>query len=211
MLVQNGRCGGKGQVGEFDEAGLFRDAGSPDAPAMERRRSRGSRGHHFADRLGFHDAFMGEHLTDACENVTNSMIFLASSDPGNEADQAGDRHVKPVAHASGADCRAGGDVRSSGSEGRFILGVSPGVLTSDAEALGYLTGSQQDVCRGDRYDSRHLGGRPALQYRLSDNRYKVSTARTMALTRVGYMGKPYQKPRPEIVGHVVAPYSPGWC
>ena len=26
---------------------------------------------------------------------------------------------------------------------------------------------------------------------------------------VGYMGKPYQKPRPEIVGTVVAPHSPG--
>src|SRR5579859_2073923 len=31
-----------------------------------------------ADRLGFHDAFMGEHLTDACENITNSMLFLAT-------------------------------------------------------------------------------------------------------------------------------------
>src|SRR2546425_11872498 len=31
-----------------------------------------------ADRLGFHDAFVGEHLTDPEENVTNSFIFLAS-------------------------------------------------------------------------------------------------------------------------------------
>ena len=31
-----------------------------------------------ADQLGFHDAFMGEHLTDACENITNSMMFLAT-------------------------------------------------------------------------------------------------------------------------------------
>jgi hypothetical protein len=31
-----------------------------------------------ADQLGFHDAFMGEHLTDRCENVTNSMVFQAS-------------------------------------------------------------------------------------------------------------------------------------
>src|SRR6185369_6062823 len=34
-----------------------------------------------ADRLGFYDAFMGEHLTDACENVTNSMMFLSSLVP----------------------------------------------------------------------------------------------------------------------------------
>src|SRR5258708_12346869 len=31
-----------------------------------------------ADRLGFYDAFVGEHLTDNAENVTNSFIFLAS-------------------------------------------------------------------------------------------------------------------------------------
>ena len=31
-----------------------------------------------ADRLGFYDAFVGEHLTDQAENVTNSLLFLAT-------------------------------------------------------------------------------------------------------------------------------------
>src|SRR3982751_3211462 len=31
-----------------------------------------------ADKLGFYDAFVGEHLTEKSENVTNSFIFLAS-------------------------------------------------------------------------------------------------------------------------------------
>ena len=31
-----------------------------------------------ADRLGFHDAFIGEHLTDRHENITNSLVFLAT-------------------------------------------------------------------------------------------------------------------------------------
>ena len=45
---------------------------------------------------------------------------------------------------------------------------------------------------------------------LPDTRYKVSIARTAALAiGVGYMAKPYQQPRPEIVGTVVAPFSPG--
>ena len=34
-----------------------------------------------ADQLGFYDAFVGEHLTDAAENVTNSFIFLATLIP----------------------------------------------------------------------------------------------------------------------------------
>src|SRR5829696_24250 len=31
-----------------------------------------------ADKLGFYDVFVGEHLTEKSENVTNSFIFLAS-------------------------------------------------------------------------------------------------------------------------------------
>src|SRR3954466_12512322 len=31
-----------------------------------------------ADKLGFHDAFVGEHLADGCETITNSMMFLAT-------------------------------------------------------------------------------------------------------------------------------------
>src|SRR6266571_2262319 len=51
---------------------------------------------------------------------------------------------------------------------------------------------------------------PPYDIDLPDNRYKVSTARTMTLDLgVGIMAKPYQKPRPEIVGTVVAPFSPG--
>ena len=34
-----------------------------------------------ADKLGFASAFVGEHLTDRCENVTNSMTFLATLIP----------------------------------------------------------------------------------------------------------------------------------
>ena len=37
-----------------------------------------------ADKLGFYDAFMGEHLTDACENITNSMMFQASLIPATK-------------------------------------------------------------------------------------------------------------------------------
>src|ERR1051326_6362204 len=37
-----------------------------------------------ADQLGFYDAFMGEHLTDACETITNSMVFQASLIPATK-------------------------------------------------------------------------------------------------------------------------------
>ena len=31
-----------------------------------------------ADKLGFSEAYVGEHLTDAAENITNAMLFQAS-------------------------------------------------------------------------------------------------------------------------------------
>jgi alkanesulfonate monooxygenase SsuD/methylene tetrahydromethanopterin reductase-like flavin-dependent oxidoreductase (luciferase family) len=163
-----------------------------------------------ADKLGFYDAFMGEHLTDACENITNSMIFQASLIPETRQIRLATgtsnlSHMHPVLIAAQAA------MFDHLAQGRFILGVSPGALTSDAEALGLLDEDRNkmfadaiDVIlaiweRGPPYDIDFAG-----------NRYKVSTARTMTLELgVGHMGKPYQKPRPEIVGTVVAPYSPG--
>ena len=51
---------------------------------------------------------------------------------------------------------------------------------------------------------------PPYAIDLPDNRFKVSTEKTQFLELgLGYLAKPLQKPYPEIVGTVVAPFSPG--
>jgi alkanesulfonate monooxygenase SsuD/methylene tetrahydromethanopterin reductase-like flavin-dependent oxidoreductase (luciferase family) len=51
---------------------------------------------------------------------------------------------------------------------------------------------------------------PPYDIEFPGNRFKVSTKRTLTPELgIGYLGKPFQKPRPEIVGTVVAPFSPG--
>src|SRR5688572_11854835 len=90
-----------------------------------------------ADRLGFYDAFVGEHLTERSENITSSFIFLASLVYATERIKLGTgtsnlSHSHPVliaSHAAMLDHMA---------PGRFIFGVRPGALRSDAEALGLL-------------------------------------------------------------------------
>src|SRR5256885_15457877 len=87
-----------------------------------------------ADRLGYYDAFVGEHLTDPEDNVTNSFIFLASVLGETKTIKLGTgtsnlSHSHPVliaAHAAMFDHLA---------KGRFVFGISPGTLASDAEAL----------------------------------------------------------------------------
>jgi alkanesulfonate monooxygenase SsuD/methylene tetrahydromethanopterin reductase-like flavin-dependent oxidoreductase (luciferase family) len=163
-----------------------------------------------ADQLGFHDAFVGEHLTDACENITNSMMFLASLI----------HHTRTIKLASGTANLAqmhpvliavNAAMFDHLAEGRFILGVSPGALTSDAEAIGTLDQDRNKIFAEAIDVILAIWERnPPYDIDFPDNRFKVSFARSAALELgVGIMAKPYQKPRPEIVGTVVAPFSPG--
>ena len=163
-----------------------------------------------ADKLGFYDAFMGEHLTDACETITNSMMFHASLIPATTriklaTGTANLSHMHPVLIAVQAA------MFDHLAEGRFILGVSPGALTTDAEALGILDEDRNKMFAEAIDVILAIWERsPPYDIDFPGNRYKVTTARTMTLDLgIGYMAKPYQKPRPEIVGTVVAPFSPG--
>lgn len=162
------------------------------------------------DKLGFYDAFVGEHLTDDCETVTNSMLFLASliSDTKTIKLASGTANlsqIHPVVVAANAA------MFDHLSKGRFIFGISAGALTSDAEALGILDQDRNKIFAEAIDVILAIWERgPPYDIDFPDNRFKVSTARTQALDLgVGIMQKPYQKPRPEIVGTVVAPFSPG--
>jgi alkanesulfonate monooxygenase SsuD/methylene tetrahydromethanopterin reductase-like flavin-dependent oxidoreductase (luciferase family) len=163
-----------------------------------------------ADKLGFHDAFVGEHLTDACENITNSTLFLATLINSTKTIKLASgttnlSQIHPVVVAANAA------MFDHLSEGRFILGVSAGALTSDAEVLGILDEDRNKIFAEAIHVILAIWERDTpYDIDFADNRFKVSLKRTAALELgVGYMPKPFQKPRPEIVGTVVAPFSPG--
>jgi alkanesulfonate monooxygenase SsuD/methylene tetrahydromethanopterin reductase-like flavin-dependent oxidoreductase (luciferase family) len=163
-----------------------------------------------ADQLGFHDAFVGEHLTDRCENITNSFIFLATLIHQTKTIKLG-TGTSNLAFGHPALIAAHAAMFDHLAKGRFIFGISPGALTSDAEALGIF-----DLDRNKLFQEvidvilAIWQREPPYDIDLPNNRFKVSTARTLLpeLGR-GFMYKPYQKPRPEIVGTVVAPHSKG--
>jgi len=163
-----------------------------------------------ADKLGFHDAFMGEHLTDACENITNSMLFMATLIHDTKTIKLATgttnlAQMHPVVVAVNAA------MFDHLAQGRFVMGVSPGALTSDCEAIGILDEDRNKMF-ADSIDVilAIWSSDPPYNIEFPGNRYKVTFARTAALELgVGVLAKPFQKPRPEIVGTVVAPFSPG--
>lgn len=163
-----------------------------------------------ADELGFHDVFIGEHLTDISENITNSMMFLATLIHATKTIRLGSgtcnlSQMHPTLIAAQAA------MFDHLSQGRFIFGVSPGALPSDFEALGML-----DVDRNKLFGEAidvilAIWERdPPYDIEFPSNRFKVTTQSTYdPVTGVGILPRPFQTPRPEIVGTVVAPFSKG--
>jgi len=162
------------------------------------------------DELGYHDAFVGEHLSDQAESITNSMLFLATLIHATKNIKLATgttnlTHTHPVlvaVHAAMLDHLA---------EGRFILGISPGVLKSDQEVLGIL-GSDLNKKFADSINVilEIWKRNPPYDINLPGNPFIVTTEQSYWPEKgLGVMPKPYQVPRPEIVGTVVAPYSKG--
>lgn len=164
----------------------------------------------FADQLGFYDAFVGEHLTDQAENVTNSLLFLATLIFSTKNIKLGSG-TSNLSHSHPTLLAAQAAMFDHLAKGRFIFGISPGALNSDAEALGILDQDRNKMF-AEAIDVILAIWQREAPYNIDfpDNRFKVTTA-TTSVPEIGrgIMLKPYQKPLPEIVGTVVAPFSKG--
>src|ERR1700712_2255487 len=90
-----------------------------------------------ADELGFTEAYVGEHVTDKAENITSCVTFLAWIAAATKKIRLGTGTVNmPNAHP--AAVAASIAMLDHMLDGRFIFGISPGGLLSDAEAFGNL-------------------------------------------------------------------------
>ena len=194
----------------FNAVGLLHHARASDGADWSQTLREDREAFILADQLGFYDAFMGEHLTDACENVTNSMLFLATLIHDTKQIKLATgtcnlAQMHPVLIAVNAA------MFDHLAQGQFIMGVSAGALTSDSEAIGILDLDRNKIF-AEAIDVilAVWEQNPPYNIDFPDNQFKVSFARTAALELgVGILAKPFQKPRPEVVGTVVAPFSPG--
>ena len=87
-----------------------------------------------ADRLGYSEAYCGEHLTDEVENIPNSMMFIATL-LGHPQIKLGTAVIN-LPHSHPAIVASNAAMLDNLLEGRFIMGIGAGILRSDAEALG---------------------------------------------------------------------------
>jgi alkanesulfonate monooxygenase SsuD/methylene tetrahydromethanopterin reductase-like flavin-dependent oxidoreductase (luciferase family) len=163
-----------------------------------------------ADQLGFHDAFIGEHLTDKYENITNSMLFQATLISETTQIRLGTGTTN-LSHSHPVLVAANAAMLDHLSGGRFILGVSAGALPSDAEVLGLLGQDLNEIfAEAINVILRVWEDEAPYDIGKDGDRFRVRSEKAyFPELGIGEIRKPLQQPRPEIVGTVVAPFSAG--
>lgn len=161
-----------------------------------------------ADRLGFTEGYFGEHVTDAAETITSSLIFVASLIAETRTIRLGTGTVNlPCYHPAMIAAQVA--MVDHMAQGRFQFGISPGGLLSDAEIFGNLDADRTAmfVEAIDHILAIWAGEAP---YDRQGQHWSFSTARTMIPNLgQGSIMKPYQRPHPPIVVTAVAPFSKG--
>lgn len=161
-----------------------------------------------ADRLGYCEAFVGEHVTDAAETVTHAITFLASLAYETKQIMLGTGTINlPNSHPAAVAAQVA--MLDHMLKGRFIMGISPGGLMSDAEVFGNF-GNDRNKMFVESINTILKIWESEPPYNIEGDYWKVSVDKTM-IPEIGqgFIMKPYQKPHPLIVGTAVAPFSQG--
>jgi alkanesulfonate monooxygenase SsuD/methylene tetrahydromethanopterin reductase-like flavin-dependent oxidoreductase (luciferase family) len=161
-----------------------------------------------ADKLGFSEAYIGEHVTDAAETVTNSMMFVAWLANETKNIKLGTGTINlPNAHPAAIAAQAA--MLDHMLKGRFIMGISPGGLMSDVEVFGNLD-KDRNAMFVESINTILKIWDSSPPYDIEGKYWNVTVGKTMVPEiGQGFIMKPFQKPYPPIVGTAVAPFSNG--
>ncbi|MDO9414441.1 MAG: LLM class flavin-dependent oxidoreductase [Pseudolabrys sp.] len=161
-----------------------------------------------ADELGFTEAYCGEHVTDRAENITSCAIFIASLAHATKQIKLGTGTINmPNTHPAAVASQIA--MLDHMLDGRFIFGISPGGLLSDAEVFGNLDNNRNEMfLEAINQVLAIWEGEPP--YNLKGKYWNVSVERQfLPELGQGFIGKPLQRPHPPIVVTAVAPFSKG--
>src|SRR5579863_9298829 len=161
-----------------------------------------------ADQLGFIEGYVGEHATDRAENITSCAMFIASLIDATRRIKLGTGTINmPNAHPAATASQIA--MLDHMLNGRFIFGISPGGLLSDAEAFGNLD-ADRNAMFVEAIDAvlKIWTGEPPYNI---EGKYWTVKIEKQAMLEIGqgFLPKPLQKPHPPIVVTAVAPFSKG--
>jgi len=159
-----------------------------------------------ADELGFSEAWVGEHYTSAVEQITSPLMFHA-----NLISQ-----TKQIKLATGVMClpqyHPGVSAGQAAmfdhlSNGRFIMGVGPGGLSSDFEMFGVLDKDRNEMMV-EALDQMLELWTTEPPYNIKGKYWNIDMKEwTHHDIKLGYVPKPFQQPHPPIAISAMSPHS----
>ncbi len=160
-----------------------------------------------ADRLGYREAFIGEHLVDSAETITSSLAFIAHLADACPSITFG-TGVLPLANYHPVMAAAQVAMVDHLVDGRLVLGVGPGV-PGDAEAVGDQ-GSDRNRKAQEALDHMLRIWSEEPPYRIEGEFYRTTTERSLEPEiGVGVAVRPLQRPHPPIAITSIRPDSRG--
>ena len=161
-----------------------------------------------ADELGYCEAFVGEHMTDLAEPITNCLVFLATLIERTKQIKLGSgvinlpsyHPVHVASHVAMIDHLL---------DGRFLFGIGPGGLPSDLEVFGNLEINRTEkMVEAIDQVLEIWSGKPP--YNIKGKYFHTSTERMLAADiGQGVIPSPLQKPHPPIIFTALSPNSKG--
>jgi alkanesulfonate monooxygenase SsuD/methylene tetrahydromethanopterin reductase-like flavin-dependent oxidoreductase (luciferase family) len=160
-----------------------------------------------ADRLGYREAFIGEHLVDAAETITSSLAFIAHLADACPTITFG-TGVLPLANYHPAMAAAQVAMVDHLVQGRLVLGIGPGV-PGDAEAIGDV-GSDRNRKTQEAIEHILRIWSEDPPYRIEGQFYRTHMERSFnPEIGVGIAVRPLQKPHPPIAITSIRPGGGG--
>lgn len=161
-----------------------------------------------ADRLGYTEAFVGEHVADIMEPIPSSLTFLASLAKTTNSIRLGTGTVN-LSNNHPAHIATQAAMLDHLLEGRLLLGIGPGSLESDAEVFGNLGQNRTEMfVEAIEHILAIWTGNPPFE--LKGKYWNISTVRThMPDIGQGEFVRPFQVPHPPIFATAIMPNAPG--
>ncbi|MCB8883746.1 LLM class flavin-dependent oxidoreductase [Acidisoma cellulosilytica] len=159
-----------------------------------------------ADKLGFAEAWVGEHTTCSAEPIVDSLQFLATLiDATKNIKFATGVLNLPQQHPATVAGRVAQFDHLS--RGRFIMGVGPGGLTSDMELFDTINMNRAEMVL-DSVEIIHKIWASDPPYEIQ-GKYWKAVVKDQVIHSLGFgpMLKPYQKPYPPLAISVMSPSS----
>ncbi|WP_339952063.1 LLM class flavin-dependent oxidoreductase [uncultured Albimonas sp.] len=160
-----------------------------------------------ADALGFEEAWVGEHFSATTEPIASPMMFMASLIHRTKAIRFATGVVALPNHHP-AIVAGEAALFDHLSKGRFIFGIGPGGLASDMELFGNLDAEIRNERMAESIQTIQQIWSQDPPYDIQGKHWQVKITDTVVPELgVGYLGKPFQKPMPEIALSSMSPGS----